>query len=63
MTPDRRTFLIGSSLAVAGLAFGAQARKPQQQKGTRLILLGTKGGPTLGLTGRSNAARQTCKGI
>jgi len=56
MTPDRRTFLIGSSLAVAGLAFGAQARKPQQQRGTRLILLGTKGGPTLGLTGRSNSA-------
>jgi ribonuclease BN (tRNA processing enzyme) len=55
MKPDRRTFLIGSSLAVAGFAFGAQARNPAQ-KGTRLILLGTKGGPTVGVTGRSNFA-------
>jgi ribonuclease BN (tRNA processing enzyme) len=55
MKPDRRTFLIGSSLSVAGFVCGAQAHNPQRTA-TRLILLGTKGGPTVGLIGRSNSA-------
>ncbi|HEY2931505.1 MAG TPA: MBL fold metallo-hydrolase [Acidobacteriota bacterium] len=50
---SRRQFLIGA----AGLGFSLGALTPvafgQERKGTRLILLGTKGGPRLG-EGRSN---------
>src|SRR5713101_4584165 len=53
---NRRAFLLGtSSFAVAGLALSGTAR-PQSPKPTRIILLGTKGGPTLGASGRSNSS-------
>jgi ribonuclease BN (tRNA processing enzyme) len=56
MQPTRRQFLTGiTSLAVShallrGSAFG------QQSKRTRIVLLGTKGGPSVGQAGRSNPA-------
>jgi len=54
MTPDRRQFLIGA----AGLALpsGIPAAVPDAAtpSGTRLILLGTKGGPALTRHGRAN---------
>jgi len=54
MIASRRQFLFGSAaLATAALLpSGAAAQK----SGTRIILLGTKGGPTVGNGGRSNAA-------
>lgn len=56
MPHNRRTFLLGaSSFALAGLALRATAQI-QPQKRTKIILLGTKGGPTLGTSGRSNSA-------
>jgi len=52
---NRRQFLIGAVTVASCHAFSrinfAQDRKP-----TRIILLGTKGGPNLGNTGRSNSA-------
>lgn len=56
MKPGRREFLIKASLA-AGYALTAPVAKSQRGAGmpTRIILLGTKGGPTLaGRTNRSN---------
>jgi len=51
---NRREFLVGS----AGLALTASFCPPsslaQERKSTRIILLGTKGGPRVGETGRSN---------
>jgi ribonuclease BN (tRNA processing enzyme) len=53
---SRRRFLIGTgSFAVATLLLSARGRA-QGESGTRIILLGTKGGPTLGSIGRSNFA-------
>jgi ribonuclease BN (tRNA processing enzyme) len=50
---SRRRFLIGTgSFAVATLLLSARGRA-QGQTRTRIILLGTKGGPTLGTIGRS----------
>jgi ribonuclease BN (tRNA processing enzyme) len=50
---SRREFLIGTaSLSLAALL--ARTGKSQETKSTRLILLGTKGGPSLGKIGRSN---------
>lgn len=53
MNPGRRHFLVG---AVSAAAFVALTRNglAQDKKRTRIILLGTKGGPTLGTSGRSN---------
>jgi len=54
MFHSRRQFLTGTA-ALFGAAFlprGATAQKT----GTRIILLGTKGGPTVGTSGRSNAS-------
>jgi ribonuclease BN (tRNA processing enzyme) len=54
MPHNRRAFLLGaSSFAVAGLALRRTAQG-QAQKRTRIILLGTKGGPSVGKSGRSN---------
>jgi ribonuclease BN (tRNA processing enzyme) len=54
MTKNRRQFLIGA----ATLAFAYGATPPlsfgQEKKATRLILLGTKGGPRVGGAGRKN---------
>jgi ribonuclease BN (tRNA processing enzyme) len=51
---SRRAFLAGSAAIVAAalLPRGICAQK----SGTRIILLGTKGGPTVGTSGRSNAS-------
>lgn len=52
---DRRRFLIGT----ASLSFAAllpQQLFSQEPKSTRIILLGTKGGPSVGKAGRSNPA-------
>ena len=50
---SRRKFLIGTATVASGFAISrlgfAQARKP-----TRIVLLGTKGGPNLGTSGRNN---------
>src|ERR1043166_2967022 len=54
MRHNRRAFLLGaSSFAFAGLALRAtpQGQGPNR---TRIILLGTKGGPNVGKSGRSN---------
>ncbi len=50
MKPTRRKFLIGA----ASFAFLSQSAFSQQKKPTRVVLLGTKGGPRVGETGRSN---------
>ncbi len=51
----RRRFLFGS--AALAVSAGLSTRVPAQQNRTRIILLGTKGGPTLTTrTGRSNAS-------
>src|SRR5262245_46500655 len=52
---NRRQFLIGaatvaSCFAVSRLSF------TQEKRPTRIILLGTKGGPTVGNIGRTNSA-------
>ncbi len=52
---DRRQFLIGTaSLSLAALL--PHQLFSQEQKRTRIILLGTKGGPRVGESGRSNPA-------
>ena len=54
-TNTRRDFLLSASGFAASLCFAAPALA--QQARTRIILLGTKGGPTLATnTGRSNAS-------
>jgi len=53
-TTNRRQFLIdATSLAASAYLFPKIARG-QDVSRTRIILLGTKGGPTLGTSGRSN---------
>src|SRR5437667_8629426 len=53
MQHSRRRFLGGvGSFAVSYCAFPYLAA--QEKKGTRIILLGTKGGPSVGKSGRSN---------
>ena len=55
-TTNRRQFLIdATSLAASAYLFPKIARG-QDISRTRIILLGTKGGPTLGTSGRSNPA-------
>jgi ribonuclease BN (tRNA processing enzyme) len=53
MQHNRRQFLTAASLA---LSYGLITRLgvSQEKKGTRVILLGTKGGPRVGESGRSN---------
>jgi ribonuclease BN (tRNA processing enzyme) len=56
MSPTRRQFIsAASAFAVYTSLFGRVASS-QQTKPTRVILLGTKGGPRVGETGRSNPA-------
>jgi ribonuclease BN (tRNA processing enzyme) len=54
MQHSRRQFLTGS--ASFALSYGLITRlgDSQEKKGTRVILLGTKGGPRVGASGRSN---------
>jgi len=53
MQHSRRQFLAGvGSLAISSCALPYLTA--QEKKGTRIILLGTKGGPSIGKSGRSN---------
>src|ERR1700757_245349 len=54
MSQNRRQFLMGAaSLAFAYGVFAPHAFS-QENKATRIILLGTKGGPRVGAIGRKN---------
>ena len=50
---DRRQFLFSSAAFTGLLAIPTRAATGQTKSQTRIILLGTKGGPTLGTIGRS----------
>jgi ribonuclease BN (tRNA processing enzyme) len=52
---NRRQFLIGAAAATSLIALRRLAFA-QPKKATRIILLGTKGGPTVGNIGRTNSA-------
>lgn len=56
MEHDRRKFLIGATGLVLSYGLIPHSGFSQEKKGTRLILLGTKGGPRVGATGRSNSS-------
>jgi ribonuclease BN (tRNA processing enzyme) len=57
MQPTRRQFLSGiTSLAVSHALLRDRVFAQQQTKPTRIVLLGTKGGPRVGEVGRSNPA-------
>ena len=53
---NRRQFLVGSAAFTGWLMLPLSIDAGQEKRGTRIILLGTKGGPTLGTIGRSNFA-------
>jgi ribonuclease BN (tRNA processing enzyme) len=53
---SRREFLTGAATFALACGLFPRMGVSQQRKGTRLILLGTKGGPRVGATGRSNAS-------
>src|SRR6266404_4320980 len=55
-TTNRRRFLIDATSFAASAYLFPQIARGQDKGGTRIILLGTKGGPTLGTSGRSNPA-------
>lgn len=50
---NRRQFLIGSTALTGWLAINSRTSIAQTKSETRIILLGTKGGPTLGTIGRN----------
>jgi ribonuclease BN (tRNA processing enzyme) len=57
MQTTRRQFLTGvTSLAVSHALLRKNVFAQQQTKPTRIVLLGTKGGPSVGSAGRSNPA-------
>ena len=57
MQPTRRQFLTGvTSLAVSHALLRSNVFAQQQTTPTRVVLLGTKGGPRVGEAGRSNPA-------
>lgn len=56
MGHTRREFLLSSAAFTFGYALLPASVPGQQRKKTRLILLGTKGGPRVGESGRSNPA-------
>ena len=57
MQPTRRQFITGvTSLAVSHALLRRDVLARQQTKPTRVVLLGTKGGPRVGEAGRSNPA-------
>lgn len=56
MGHTRRQFLLGSAAFTLGCSLIRTSVLGQQRKKTRLILLGTKGGPRVGESGRSNPA-------
>jgi ribonuclease BN (tRNA processing enzyme) len=54
MSQTRRQFLSGAAKVAISCALLRELGYGQQQKSTRVILLGTKGGPRVGEAGRSN---------
>src|ERR1700752_5399064 len=56
MSINRRQFLTDATGFVVSQAFLSRIAFSQQKQSTRIILLGTKGGPRVGETGRSNPA-------
>src|SRR5215813_3107154 len=54
MTINRRNFLISGAAAAVTAGSFARSGLAQEKNRTRLILLGTKGGPRVGEAGRSN---------
>lgn len=56
MTPNRRQFISAATGFAAYSSLFGRAAFGQQKKPTRVILLGTKGGPSVGKAGRSNPA-------
>ena len=54
MVHNRREFLLSSASFAVGAGLLQERVFGQPQKKTRLILLGTKGGPRVGESGRSN---------
>jgi ribonuclease BN (tRNA processing enzyme) len=56
MVHNRREFLVGSASLAVSFGLFASGVLSQERKKTRLILLGTKGGPRVGESGRSNPA-------
>jgi ribonuclease BN (tRNA processing enzyme) len=54
MEPNRRKFLTGAAGFVLSSGLIPRVGFGQGKKGTRLILLGTRGGPRVGASGRSN---------
>ena len=56
MNDHRRRFLIGSTATALTYGFLGGRIFSQERKKTRIILLGTKGGPRVGEVGRSNPA-------
>lgn len=54
MHPDRRQFLISAASLAFSPGISTRPAFSQEGKGTRLILLGTKGGPRVGNSGRRN---------
>jgi len=53
--PNRRQFLVGATTVASCFAV-SRFSSAQDRKPTRIILLGTKGGPNLGNIGRNNSA-------
>ena len=56
MNHNRRQFLIGSTATALTYGFFGSGVFSQERKKTRIVLLGTKGGPRVGEAGRSNPA-------
>ena len=56
MSPNRRQFISAAAGFAAYTSLFSSVAFSQQKKPTRVILLGTKGGPSVGKAGRSNPA-------
>lgn len=54
MQPTRRQFLTAATSFAVSHALVSRVGFSQQEKSTRIVLLGTKGGPSVGKSGRSN---------
>lgn len=54
MLPTRRQFLTAATGFAVSHAFNTRTGFSQERKPTRVVLLGTKGGPSVGKSGRSN---------
>jgi ribonuclease BN (tRNA processing enzyme) len=56
VTSTRRQFLAGAGSFAAAAFLLSSSGRAQSENRTRIILLGTKGGPSVGTSGRSNSA-------